>query len=129
MHRRDRGAGTLTSMTTEQAGRLRARLLADRDRTIEQVAALSRDVAEVMRAADDVATDDEHDPEGHTIAWERQQLSALLHDARARLADLDAALERLDRGTYGICRTCGRDIGPQRLAALPATPFCVQCAG
>lgn len=116
-------------MTREQAGRHRARLEADRDRTIEQAAALTRDVAEVMRAADDVATDDEHDPEGHTIAWERQQLSALLQAAHARLVDLDAAFARLDSGTYGMCQTCGHDIEPQRLAALPATPYCVQCAG
>jgi DnaK suppressor protein len=113
----------------EQAGRQRARLRADRDRTIEQVAALTRDVIEVIRAADDVATDDEHDPEGHTIAWERQQLSALLKAAQARVVDLDAALERLDSGTYGICQTCGRDIEPQRLAALPATRYCMLCAG
>lgn len=82
-----------------------------------------------MRSADDVATDDEHDPEGHTIAWERQQLSALLQAAHERLVDLDAALDRLDSGTYGICQTCGREIEPQRLAALPATRYCVLCAG
>jgi DnaK suppressor protein len=115
-------------MTGDEAGRHRARLRADRDRTVDQVAALGRDVVDVMQAADDVATDDEHDPEGHTIAWERQQLSALLQAARARLVELDAALERLDAGTYGLCETCGRDIEPQRLAALPATRHCVTCA-
>jgi len=83
----------------------------------------------IVEAASDVATDDEHDPEGHTIAWERQQIAALLDEARITLADIDAARRRVDEGRYGTCTTCGNEIDPRRLDALPATPTCVACAG
>ena len=72
--------------------------------------------------------DDEHDPEGATIAFERQQVAALLDSARRRLADVDAALERRTAGSYGICATCGRAIAPERLAARPAARTCIDCA-
>ena len=66
--------------------------------------------------------DDEHDPEGATIAFERQQVVALLDQARRRLADVEAALARREAGDYGICETCGRPIAPERLAARPGGP-------
>ncbi len=81
-----------------------ARLRAERGATEAQVASLTRDLADIVDAADLVATDDEHDPEGHTIAWERQQVAALLDAARAHRDALDAALARVDAGTYGRCR-------------------------
>lgn len=81
-----------------------------------------------MEAATDVATDDEHDPEGHTIAWERQQVAGLLDETRGTIDEIDAALDRLDAGTYGRCTSCGDAIQEARLEALPATPTCVSCA-
>ena len=83
---------------------------------------------DIVAATSDVATDDEHDPEGHTIAWERQQVAALLDEATAALAGIDAARRRLDEGRYGRCTSCGREISAERLDALPATPTCVDCA-
>jgi DnaK suppressor protein len=81
-----------------------------------------------VEASELVATDDEHDPEGHTIAFERQQVVALLRDARLRLTALDQALERLDAGTYGRCVGCGREIGAERLEARPGAEHCIACA-
>ena len=81
-----------------------------------------------MEATSDVATDDEHDPEGHTIAWERQQIAALLDETRTTLVAIEAAEQRLDDGTYGFCVTCGREIAAARREALPATLTCVDCA-
>ena len=83
----------------------------------------------IVEAAADVATDDEHDPEGHTIAWERQQVAGLLEETKTTLALVDAAEKRLTLGTYGTCTSCGQTIGAERLEALPATPTCVGCAG
>jgi RNA polymerase-binding transcription factor DksA len=76
-----------------------------------------------------VATDDEHDPEGHTIAWERQQLAALLADAQQAITSIEAAEQRLNEGRYGICTICDQPISAERLDALPATPTCLNCAG
>ena len=105
-----------------------ARLDRDRERTVEQINTLSRQVGEIISAATGVATDDEHDPEGQTIAFERAQAAALLSQARARLADIDAALVRVRAGTYGVCEQCGESIAPQRLEARPASRTCIRCA-
>lgn len=78
--------------------------------------------------ASDVATDDEHDPEGHTIAWERQQIAALLDETKAALDAIDIADQRLDEGMYRICVSCGLEIELERLHALPATATCIGCA-
>lgn len=48
--------------------------------------------------------------------------------ARAELLDVWHALQRIDQGTYGICSECGRKISIDRLKALPATEYCVDCA-
>lgn len=93
-----------------------------------RLTSLVRNFDGIVEASSDVATDDEHDPEGHTIAWERQQIAALLDEARTTLADIAAAEQRLDDGTYGVCEVCGLAIAVERLVALPATPTCVSCA-
>jgi RNA polymerase-binding transcription factor DksA len=92
------------------------------------VSALEAAFEDVVRGAEDVATDDEHDPEGHTIAFERQQLASLLEESRIQAEELAAAIDRLDAGTYGICEACGRPIAPARLEALPAARRCIDCA-
>ena len=82
----------------------------------------------MFAAASDVATDDEHDPEGTTIAFERAQVTALLDRARRRITELDEALQRLDTGRYGICVGCDRPIAAERLDARPSARTCITCA-
>jgi RNA polymerase-binding transcription factor DksA len=52
----------------------------------------------------------------------------LLEQARARLADLDQAIRRIEAGTYGRCEDCGQPITADRLAARPAARTCIGCA-
>ncbi len=111
-----------------ESGDSRSRLNELRSATIRRAASLVRSFDGIVEAASDVATDDEHDPEGHTIAWERQQIAALLDEARAMLADIEAATQRLDDELYGLCTACGREIAVERLEALPTTQTCVNCA-
>jgi DnaK suppressor protein len=111
-----------------QREHLRRSVLAARDPVLSQVGQLEAAFDEIVASSALVATDDEHDPEGHTIAFERQQIAALLRDARIRLADLDAALLRIDDGTYGTCRGCDQPIDEQRLRALPGAVHCIHCA-
>lgn len=54
-------------------------------------------------------------------------VSALENEARAELAAVDAALARLDAGTYGRCTKCGEPISAARLAARPASAECMGC--
>lgn len=72
--------------------------------------------------------DDEHDPEGATIAYERAQIDAVARAVLARLAEVDAALGRVADGSFGICGRCGDPIAPGRLMARPAARTCIACA-
>jgi len=107
---------------------IRAVLLVDRCATVRRIDALAADIGAVVAAASDVATDDEHDPEGATIAFERARVGALLDQARNHLADIDDALARLDDGRYGVCERCGRSIAGERLDARPVARTCISCA-
>jgi RNA polymerase-binding protein DksA len=102
---------------------------AERAAALAQIAALTREFDEVVAASRASNADDEHDPEGATIAFERQQVVALLEQARRRLADVEAAVRAVEAGTYGICETCGRPIAAERLVARPAARTCIDCAG
>jgi len=53
-------------------------------------------------------------------------LEQKLHD-RALLASVDAALKRINEGTFGNCLNCGQEINPKRLEALPWVRFCITC--
>jgi DnaK suppressor protein len=44
------------------------------------------------------------------------------------LVQVEAALERIEKGTYGICQQCGREIGTKRLDAIPYAARCIDCA-
>ena len=103
-------------------------LLAERAHALRRVAALQREFADLAEAASAGGTDDEHAPEGATLAFERQHTAALLEQARGQVAAVDAALERLEAGRYGICERCGQPIGDDRLAARPVALTCVRCA-
>ncbi|MFB7576495.1 TraR/DksA family transcriptional regulator [Streptomyces sp. NPDC093064] len=103
-------------------------LAAERAGTSVQIAALSRDFDGIVEANALVATDDEHDPEGSSTAFERAHVAAMLAQARDHLADLDRALERLEEGDYGRCEGCGEPIPTQRLEVRPAARTCVRCA-
>jgi RNA polymerase-binding transcription factor DksA len=107
---------------------IKAALEADRAQTEAQQAQLRGELDDIFAAAADVATDDEHDPEGSTIAYERSRTSALLAQAEAHLADIAHALERLAAGSYGFCERCGGPIALERLQARPVVPTCITCA-
>jgi RNA polymerase-binding transcription factor DksA len=107
---------------------LRSLLVADRAATRDRIAALARDLEAIVEAARLVATDDEHDPEGSTIAFERSQTTKFLDDARKHLAELDDALARLAAGAHLYCVQCGNAIAPARLLARPTTRTCIECA-
>jgi DnaK suppressor protein len=100
----------------------------ERTTTLNRISAMTGEFDEIVAATAGSNTDDEHDPEGSTIAFERAQVSALLLEAQGYLAELDRALARVDAGRYGSCERCGAPIAPERLAARPATESCVSCA-
>lgn len=110
------------------AQRYRFLLEEERNRKLELLKALGSDITSVSLARQDSNVDDEHDPEGSTIAFELSQASALMGQSRFGLEQIDEALARIDEGTYGLCAVCGTAIPEGRLEARPWTPFCVDHA-
>jgi DnaK suppressor protein len=104
------------------------RLLTLRREVLARLAGLERDLASSIDAARSANADDEHDPEGATIAFEREHVAAHIARAREQLREVDAALGRLADGTYGVCTRCGRPIAAGRMSARPAATACIDCA-
>jgi DnaK suppressor protein len=111
-------------------GPAKQRLAAEREQTLNRLAELEREFAAIVTSASEGSAggDDEHDPEGATVAFERQHVAALAAQAHDHLAAIDAALQKIDSGIYEICDICGDPIGEERLAARPASLICVRCA-
>lgn len=93
-----------------------------------RIADLTGELDSIVAGMAAANADDEHDPEGATIAFERAQTSALLAEARRTVDEVDQAGRRLDAGTYGACETCHEPIAAERLRARPTSRTCMRCA-
>lgn len=96
--------------------------------TLDRLRRLTGEFDEVVAASRDTNADDEHDPEGATIAFERSQIDTLVQVTRRHLDEIDAALGRVADGTYGVCLGCGERIPAARLEARPIASRCMKCA-
>ena len=110
------------------ASQVKTTLERDRAATLTQRDELAQVLDDIVAAATDVATDDEHDPEGSTIAYERSRTKAMIDQAADHLSEIALALERLEAGSYGRCVRCGGPIAPERLEARPVVRTCIACA-
>jgi DnaK suppressor protein len=108
----------------------RARLLlaAERERATARLEDLRAEHRGFVDASLDSNADDEHDPEGATIAFERSQVGTHVRQAELRLTEVAAAEARLDAGEYGVCLRCGVPLPDGRLEARPTARTCVACA-
>ena len=104
------------------------RLSDEHDEVSARLASMTTDLEALFAASADSNADDEHDPEGQTIAYERSQLSSLIEAARGHLARIEATRARVRLGTYGLCDVCGHPIPAARLEARPTATTCVQHA-
>jgi RNA polymerase-binding transcription factor DksA len=111
-------------MSTQTAAHA-AELARDRATEMERIAGLRREFTEVVEASEANVGDDEHDPEGSTIAYERTQIGALITQAERHLVEIDAALQRIADGGYGRCEVCGEAIPDERLQARPTARTCI----
>jgi RNA polymerase-binding transcription factor DksA len=89
---------------------------------------LEQQLLAVIAASEADNADDEHDPEGATIAFERAHVASILATTRERLGEIDQALQRFSTDRYGVCTICGNPIGAARLEARPAASACLRCA-
>lgn len=63
------------------------------------------------------------------VAAAQDEQRALAADLREQLSEVEAAIERLDAGTYGRCEACGEPIADERLDAIPTARYCIAHAG
>lgn len=128
MTRGVRDVGTVVTTSAESGGEAIASLEEQRERRLRLVATLEASYADMVEATQSSNADDEHDPEGATIAFERTQLGAQIDLARADLGEIEQALVRARTGRYGMCERCGTPIAPGRLEARPMATTCIACA-
>ena len=105
-----------------------ARLEAERASVLETLAGLRGGFQGIVDASAGSNADDEHDPEGSTIAFERSQLKALIRQAERHLDDIEHARKAVAGRRYGLCETCGQPISSARLDARPVARTCIVCA-
>ena len=105
----------------EIAKEARKRLL-DRRKVIEaSIAEVERDEAQLHSGAHP----DVLDTASHRAPIE--VLESIRTAQRHELEEVDAALERIEQGSYGSCQICGGAVGRQRLRAIPEARFCIDC--
>ena len=97
----------------------RAALLAERDQVLAELAGIEVEGPGQMTYGSQAAA--------ATHVFEQQRDLALRDRNEQHLAAVDAALARLDAGTYGLCESCAKPIAPERLEALPSAALCIDC--
>lgn len=105
-------------MDTKEAGAFRSQLMAERVR-------LREEIGEVIEAPDQMTYGSQ--AAAASQVFEQQRDLALRNRAVQHLAQVEAALARLDNETFGRCARCGRDVAPARLEALPWAAHCIEC--
>ncbi|HET9346191.1 MAG TPA: TraR/DksA C4-type zinc finger protein [Candidatus Limnocylindrales bacterium] len=105
-------------MTSDAAADPRALLEAERER-------LRAELAEGIVAPDAMTYGSQAAAASQVFAQQRDL--ALRDRNQQHLEQVEAALARLDVGTYGACANCGRPIAPERLEAIPWAAFCIDC--
>ncbi len=122
----------MTSTSTSPSAKFltaqRSELLSRRE---SYVADMARSTATALELTEDGANQDMADEdgfgEGDTLNVERDRLLVVASEAKERVAEIDAALARVDAGTYGTCEACGKPIPEARLEVVPEATLCVNC--
>lgn len=112
-------------METATMERQRERLLEIRNRLREDIERRAEAVAEDVQAPGDISRLPTHPADRDTEGLASEMATGLVQ--QREMESVNAALERIDAGTYGNCMRCGREIGDERLQALPDAPYCIDC--
>src|SRR5919201_6444310 len=113
--------------TTLDTEHFKQRLLDERARVQEALDYLHAENAGSIEDEREEIPSDNHPADVATSTVDREIDYTLEENEERLLAAIDAALKRIDEGTFGICQSCGRPIDPERLKALPYTTQCIDC--
>jgi DnaK suppressor protein len=111
------------------AERFRTVLLEERKRVADAIEYLHEETPGSLEDETEeiVGTVDNHLAETASATLDREIDYTLEDNAEQVLASIDAALRRIEEGTYGSCETCGRPISEERLEAIPYARQCIEC--
>ncbi len=99
-----------------------------RQRLEQQRAALEAELAEMKAVPENGMGYSNHQADDASEALDQATDLAMRQNAERLLYQVERALQRLDHGTYGVCRNCGNAITLERLEAIPYTRYCMECA-
>lgn len=116
-------------LTAKELEDLRARLSEEHAHLEAQLATIVEEsfAATQSDMSGDVGLDDESADAG-TATFEREKDLSIENNVRDLLRKIDAALKRMDAGTYGLCERCGKPIEKARIKALPYAELCIKDA-
>jgi len=112
---------------TKNLDALKAVLVDERDQLLEEIAEYEREDQETLSDVSGENNYRDHMADQGSATFARELDMTLEGNAREILSQIDAALERMEAGTYGICKRCGAEIPVERLEAVPAAELCITC--
>jgi RNA polymerase-binding protein DksA len=116
-------------MSAIDTERFRERLLEERKRVEAAIAYLHEETPGAVedQVEEEFGTSDNHPADAASVTLDREVDYTLQENSEQVLSDIDAALERIENGSYGTCGTCGKPISPERLEAMPWATQCIDC--
>jgi RNA polymerase-binding protein DksA len=105
----------------------KASLLEERERVAAEIAELDAELSKSLEDTSGESPYDQHMAETAGVTLDREIDLSLEGNARARLAQIDRALRKIEDGSYGQCDKCGKVIGEARLEIAPYSTLCVDC--
>jgi RNA polymerase-binding transcription factor DksA len=119
----------VTSIDTTELSRL---LLEERERLANAARYLHREspasMEDELGEISGGGTGDNHLADMATVTYDRELDQGLEDGVQQTVVQIDAALQRIEDGTYGVCEACGNQIAPDRLRAIPWTARCIDDA-
>ena len=116
-------------MSAIDTERFREQLLEERKRVEAAIAYLHEETPGSMedQVEEEFGTSDNHPADAATVTLDREVDYTLQENSEQVLAEIDDALKRIEDGTFGTCRSCGKPIAPERLEAMPWATQCIDC--
>ncbi|HEY5528430.1 MAG TPA: TraR/DksA C4-type zinc finger protein [Thermoleophilia bacterium] len=106
---------------------LKRQLFEERERLQHEITELDAELSESLEDSSEESPYDQHMAETAAVTLDREIDLTLEENARAAIAQIDRALQKLEDGSYGHCDKCGKEIGGERLSAAPFASLCIDC--
>ena len=115
-------------MSATDTDRFRQMLLEERERVVRAIEYLHEEnPGSIEDETGEETGFDNHLGDTATVTFDREVDYTLEENSEAVLKAIEAALGRIEAGTYGTCQRCGREIAAERLEALPYAELCIDC--